>query len=323
MSDSATDERPLVVWTTVHPWIQGVVAEVCPDNFRYGFCDIDDPDQAAEWLPRADFLVTLKLAPAQVGLLGRCRLVMHNGVGYDAIDLDGLAARGIPVAVTPAMTPEGVAEHVFMLVLALSKQLPAVQATMRDGGWGMLGWREGSHNVAYKTLGIVGLGRIGKRVAHLAHAFGCQVVYTDIVEIDPELEERYGLRRMDLDTLLRESDIVTMHVPLTEATQGMIGAEQFAAMKRGAIYINASRGPVTDLAALHDAVVSGHLFGAGIDVFDPEPPPPDLPLLQLPNVICTPHIASGTVERQYAINRAQFANAQRVLDGLEPNDVVV
>ncbi len=318
-----SEQRPLVVWTTCHPWIQRVVDEVRPDHFDAAFCDLTDADQVAEWLPKADFLVCLTLTTEQAKLLKRCRLVMHNGVGYDGIDLDTLRAAGIPVAVTPAMTPEGVAEHVFMMVLALSKQLPAVQDTMRSGGWGMLGWREGSHNVAYKTMGIVGLGRIGKRVAHLAHAFGCRVLYTDIADADTQFDARYGLERVTLNELLAESDIVTMHVPLTDQTHRMIGAEQFERMKPGAIYINASRGPVTDLSALHDAIVSGHLFGAGVDVFDPEPPSPDLALLNMPNVICTPHIASGTVERQYAINTAQFANAQRVLDGLEPLDRIV
>lgn len=318
-----TDDRPLIVWTTVHPWIQEVVSELCPESFDVEFCDLNDPVAVADVLPRTDALICLTLTTEQANLLQRCKLVMHNGVGYDGIDLDTLQSMGIPVAVTPAMTPEGVAEHVFMMVLSLSKQLPAVSETMRGGGWGMLGWREGSHNVAYKTMGIVGLGRIGKRVAHLAHAFGCRVLYSDIVDVDPALEAQYELTRVSLDELLAQSDIVTMHVPLTELTNKMIGADQFAMMKPGAMYINASRGPVTDLDALYDAVVSGHLFGAGVDVFDPEPPPGDLPLLQLPNVICTPHIASGTVERQYAINQAQFANAQRVFAGQEPNDRII
>lgn len=318
-----TDDRPLIVWTTVHPWIQEVVEELRPEAFDVEFCDLSDPAQVADILPRTDALICLTLTTDQANLLQRCKLVMHNGVGYDGIDLATLESMGIPVAVTPAMTPEGVAEHVFMMVLSLSKQLPAVSDAMRSGGWGMLGWREGSHNVAYKTMGIVGLGRIGKRVAHLAHAFGCRVLYSDIVDIDPELEQRYELTKVSLDDLLSQSDIITMHVPLTEETNKMIGADQFALMKQGAMYINASRGPVTDLDALYDAIVSGHLFGAGVDVFDPEPPAPDLPLLQLPNVICTPHIASGTVERQYAINAAQFANAQRVLAGQDPNNRIV
>jgi len=308
------------VWTTCHPWIQEVVAEVQPDEFDVEFLDLNDADAVAATLPRVDALICLSLTTEQCRMLDRCKLVMHNGVGYDAIDIETLAEMGIPVAVTPVMTPEGVAEHALMLILALSKQLPAVQQSMKSGEWNMLGWREGSHNLSYKTLGIIGVGRIGKRIAHLAHAFGCRILYTDIVEAPEELAQAYGLERVERDVLIAQADIITLHVPLTDQTRSMFGAEEFASMKPGAIFINTSRGPTYDLEALVDSVESGHLFGAGVDVFDPEPPPGDHRVFSVMNIITTPHISSGTVERQYAINRAQFANAQRVLAGREPND---
>ena len=140
--------------------------------------------------------------------------------------------------------------------------------------------------------------------------------------VPKELEERLALKRVEFDTLLAEADIVTLHVPLTELTEGMMGATEFARMSPQSLFINTCRGRVYDMDALYDAVTSGHLLGAGIDVYHPEPPPIHHPILQLPNVICTPHIASGTVERQYAINRAQFANCQRVLAGKAPENVV-
>ncbi|MDG1088651.1 MAG: NAD(P)-dependent oxidoreductase [Acidimicrobiales bacterium] len=315
-----TDTKPLVVWTTCHPWIQEVVAEVQPDEFDVEFLDLNDADAVAATLPRVDALICLSLTTEQCRMLDRCKLVMHNGVGYDAIDIETLTEMGIPVAVTPVMTPEGVAEHALMLILALSKQLPAVQQSMKSGEWNMLGWREGSHNLSYKTLGIIGVGRIGKRIAHLAHAFGCRILYTDIVEAPAELVQAYGLERVERDVLIAQADIITLHVPLTDQTRSMFGAEEFASMKPGAIFINTSRGPTYDLEALVDSVESGHLFGAGVDVFDPEPPPGDHRVFSVMNIITTPHISSGTVERQYAINRAQFANAQRVFAGREPND---
>ena len=308
------------MWTTCHPWIQDVVADVQPDEFDVEFLDLNDADAVAATLPRVDALICLSLTTEQCRMPDRCKLVMHNGVGYDAIDIETLAEMGIPVAVTPVMTPEGVAEHALMLILALSKQLPAVQQSMKSGEWNMLGWREGSHNLSYKTLGIIGVGRIGKRIAHLAHAFGCRILYTDIVEAPEELAQAYGLERVERDVLIAQADIITLHVPLTDQTRGMFGAEEFASMKPGAIFINTSRGPTYDLEALVDSVESGHLFGAGVDVFDPEPPPGDHRVFSVMNIITTPHISSGTVERQYAINRAQFANAQRVLAGREPND---
>lgn len=315
-----TDTKPLVVWTTCHPWIQEVVAEVQPEEFDVEFLDLGDADAVAATLPRTDALICLSLTTEQCRMLERCKLVMHNGVGYDAIDIDTLAEMGIPVAVTPVMTPEGVAEHAIMLILALSKQLPAVQQSMKSGQWNMLAWRQGSHNLAYKTLGIIGVGRIGKRIAHLAHAFGCRILYTDIVEAPAELVQAYGMERVERDVLIAQSDIITLHVPLTDDTEAMFGAQQFAAMKPGALFINTSRGPTYDLDALVDSVESGHLLGAGVDVFDPEPPPGDHRVFSVMNIITTPHIASGTVERQYAINQAQFANVQQVLAGQEPND---
>lgn len=316
------DKRPLITFTTCHPWIQKVVAEVQPPEFDVRFLDLSDKAAAKQVLPKTDCLVCTSLSSAEALLLQKCKLVMHNGVGYDAIAVDTLHEMNIPVAVTPAMTPEGVAEHTFMLILALSKQLPAVQQSMRSGGWNMFGWREGSHNVAGKTLGIVGLGRIGKRVAHLAYAFGCHILYNDIAPMPAELEERLNLQRVDLDTLLTQSEIITLHVPLTEQTQGMIGAAEFAKMAPQTMFINTCRGQTYDLDALYEVVVSGHLLGAGIDVYHPEPPPTDHPIFQLPNVICTPHIASGTVERQYAINRAQFENCKRVLGGKRPLNLI-
>lgn len=308
------------MWTTCHPWIQEVVAEVQPEEFDVEFLDLGDADAVAATLPRTDALICLSLTTEQCRMLERCKLVMHNGVGYDAIDIDTLAEMGIPVAVTPVMTPEGVAEHAIMLILALSKQLPAVQQSMKSGQWNMLAWRQGSHNLAYKTLGIIGVGRIGKRIAHLAHAFGCRILYTDIVEAPAELVQAYGMERVERDVLIAQSDIITLHVPLTDDTEAMFGAQQFAAMKPGALFINTSRGPTYDLDALVDSVESGHLLGAGVDVFDPEPPPGDHRVFSVMNIITTPHIASGTVERQYAINQAQFANVQQVLAGQEPND---
>jgi len=312
--------KPLVVWTTLHPWIQRVVAEIQPADVEVEFLDLADEAAVASTLPRTDALVCLSLTTEQARLLERCKLVMHNGVGYDAIDVETLQDMGIPVAVTPQMTPEGVAEHVLMLVLALSKQLPAVQTSMQSGQWNMLGWREGSHNLSYKTVGIVGLGRIGRRLAHVLHAFDCRIIYADPRPAPVELVDAYALERVELDELVRRADIVSLHVPLTDQTRAMFGPAEFAAMKPGALFINTSRGPTYDLDALVAAVEQGHLFGAGIDVFDPEPPAPDHRMFSLPNIITTPHIASGTVERQYAINRAQFENAQRVFAGQEPND---
>lgn len=314
--------KHLVVFTTGHPWIKEVVAEVKPDHFEVEFLDLNDEARTAELLPQADFLVCIKLSPNQCRLLTRCKLVMHNGVGYDAIHQKTLAEMGIPLAVTPAMTAEGVSEHTLMMMLSLYKQAPAVRQSMLSGEWNMFGWRQNSHNLSYKTVGIIGLGRIGKRLARLLHAFNCTILYHDIVKIPAEFEAKYDLQRVDFTTILTRSDIVTLHVPLTDRTRNMMGPVEFGMMKQDAVFINTCRGETYDMDGLHQALTSRHLYGAGLDVFNPEPAKLDHPLFQMPNVVFSPHIASGTVERQYGINRAQFANCERVLRGLEPNDLV-
>lgn len=313
------------VYALSHPWVDGVIHEVAaqlaPDVDVVCY-DPADTAAAATHLPRADFVVCLKLSTEQVALLGRCRLVHHNGVGYDGIDRAALHARGIPLAITPALTAETVAEHTLMLILALNKQLVQVHASMQRGEFNLFGWRAESHTLFGKTVGIVGLGRIGRRVAELAHAFGCRVIYNDLVAAPAELATRLNLTRLSLEGVVAEADVLTVHVPLTELTRGMFGAAEFARMQPSALYINASRGATYDLDALYAALAAGNLRGAGLDVYQPEPPPANHPILQLPNVICTPHIASGTVERQYAIVTAQMENFLRVLRGEAPKEEI-
>ena len=316
---------PLAVYTITHPWVQSVVREVSAEiapEWDVIFLKPDDNQRAAEVLPKADALLCLKCSAEWIGMLDNCKLVQHNGVGYDGIDRDALHARGIPLAITPVGTAVGVAEHVFMLMLALSKQLLPVHKSLQNGTWEMMGWRANSTWVHQRTLGIVGLGRIGKQVAHLAHAFGTKTIYTDIVPMPAELEEQYELERVELDELIERSDIITVHVPLTDLTRGMFDSAEFARMKRDALFINASRGETYNMDALHDALVAGQLRGAGLDVFNPEPPNQH-PILYLDNVVATSHIASGTIERQYAITRAQFENFQRVLRGERPENEIV
>jgi phosphoglycerate dehydrogenase-like enzyme len=299
-----------------HPWVRELIQSLCPADIEVVFWDRSQPGQAEQVLPSADFVVCLSLSPAEAQLLEGCKLVMHNGVGFDGIATEVLKARHIPLALSPQLTPEGVSEHVFTLVLALLKNLVPVQADMRNGQFGMFQWRERGRGLAGKRFGIVGLGRIGKQVALLAHAFGCDVFYNDLVPAPAPLVQTLALTAVSLPELLEQSDIVTVHVPLTDLTRGMFSGPEFARMKSDALFINTSRGATYDLSALNEAIAAGHLAGAGLDVFSPEPPPPDHPIFAHPNVLTTPHMASGTIERQYAVNQAQFENCRRVLDGL-------
>jgi phosphoglycerate dehydrogenase-like enzyme len=316
-------ERAVALFNFADPWMREVIAEVAPPGFDVRF--IDNPADAGRLhglLPEADFLVTLELPAAWVPWLRRCRLVQHQGVGYDAIDVAALAAAGIPLGVTPEGTTVGVAEHTILLILALYKRLPEVHASLRRGEFDRLAWRPHCHFFAGKTLGVVGFGRIGQRVARLARAFDAPVIYSDVRPAPAAVEAELGARRRPFDDLLAEADVVTVHTPLTPETRGLFGAGEFARMRPGALFVNTARGGTYDMGALDEALRSGHLGGAGLDVFNPQPPPKDHPILRLPNVVLTPHMATGTVEAHREKARAQFANFERVLHGETPRNLV-
>lgn len=312
---------PHALFQISNPWIQSITRAHAPENITVDFFHPDDADLPQK-LAEADFLVTLRLDTAWVTHLNKCRLVQQQGVGYDSVDRQALHNADIPLAITPQGTPESVAEHTFMLILSLYRQTIRIQADMRAGEFGQFAWRERSDFAFGSTLGIIGLGRIGKRVAHLAHAFGLRILYNDLVPAPDDLRTRYKLEQVDFDTLLTQSDIITVHTPLTDRTRGFIGRAQIHRMKADAIFINTSRGGTYDMDALADIMASGHLRGAGLDVWHPEPPPPDHPILALDNVIATPHMASGGIKTQNIKAQSQFANMLRVLNGETPHNLV-
>ncbi len=243
------------------------------------------------------------------------RLIQTASRGYDAVDHAAAAEREIPVCnVLTAGHAGTVAEHTFALLLAVVKRIVEGDVAITRGGWptGAL-FGSGLSELAGKSLGIVGLGEIGKEVARRAHAFGMAVVYTDEVS-SPELEERYGMRQVGLEDLLRTADVVTLHVPLTADTNRLIAEHELSLMKPGAVLVNTSRGPTVDLDALAVFLHDGRLR-AGLDVFDPEPPPPDHPILSAPNVVRSPHIAGVTTESVRRVLEDAFANIQRLKRG--------
>lgn len=316
-------KRAVAVFNFQHPWVREMICQAAPAEFDVRF--LDDPADGAEVRQRlreADFLVTIELPGAWVPCLRRCQLVQLQGVGYDAVDVEALRRAGIPLAATPEGTVSGVAEHTILLILALYKRLTAVHASLRRGEFDRLGWRRQCHCFQGKTLGIVGFGRIGRRTATLARAFEASVVYTDIRPAPPEVEESLETRCLPLEQLLATADIVSVHTPLTPQTRGRFGAREFALLKQGALFLNTSRGETYDLDALYQALRTGRLSGAGLDVFHPQPPPADHPILQLDNVICTPHMATGTVEAHLEKAQAQFANFLRVLGGQQPENLI-
>lgn len=246
----------------------------------------------------------------------RLRFVQHQGVGYhDTVDTNALRERQIALAIAPGGTSVGVAEHTLMLMLAVGKRLSFIDAELRQGRWHSNDLRAESRQLGGATVGIVGLGRIGKELARLLTVFRTTVLYHDILEMPVELERELKVTRVPLDELLARSDFVTLHVPLTKETRHLINAESLKRMKRGAILINCARGPVVSEKALVDALASGHLAGAGLDVLEVEPPPEPTPLGRFRNVVLTPHNAPGTIEAMKLKMADIFANIERFRNG--------
>jgi glyoxylate reductase len=228
-------------------------------------------------------LLTDRIDRELLDRLPRLRAIANYAVGYDNIDLTATAARGIPVGNTPDVLTDATADLTFALLMATARRLPEALGTVGDGDW--LTWEPGRHlgaDVYGGTLGIIGMGRIGRAVAARARGFEMTVLTAgrDTTKTLAELLER--------------SDFVSLHCPLTPETHHLIDAEALSHMRRTAILINTARGPIVDQHALREALVAGTIAGAALDVTDPEPPPPDDPLLSAPNLIVAPHIGSAT-----------------------------
>ncbi|PDO87093.1 glyoxylate/hydroxypyruvate reductase GhrB [Kosakonia sacchari] len=237
-------------------------------------------------------------------------------VGYDNFDVDALNARKILLMHTPTVLTETVADTIMALVLSSARRVVEVAERVKVGEWTSgIGPDWFGVDVHHKTLGIIGMGRIGLALAQRAHfGFGMPILY-NARRHHTEAEERFQARYCNLDTLLKESDFVCLVLPLTDETHHLIGKKQFEMMKKSAIFINAGRGPVVDEAALIDALKNGEIHAAGLDVFEQEPLPVDSPLLSLPNVVALPHIGSATHETRYNMAECAVDNLIDALNG--------
>jgi phosphoglycerate dehydrogenase-like enzyme len=220
--------------------------------------------------------------------LPQLRIISRNGVGYDRIDVPAATRRGVAVTITPEGNHQAVAEHTMALLLAVTRSIVTSALETRQGIWR----RRGMHiPLRGKTLGIVGLGRIGRSVAVRAAAFGMRLVACEKFP-DARFVKKYDVELVDLDSLLRQADFVTLHTPMGPETSDIINRRTLGLMKRGSILINTARGGLVNEADLLEALRGGHLAGAGLDVLATEPPPADHPLLALENVVVSPHIAA-------------------------------
>ncbi len=232
-------------------------------------------------------------------LLPSLRLIARAGVGFDAIDVDAATRHGVLVTTTPDANADAVADLALALVLACLRRLPLGDRSVRAGGWRPDGL---GGDLAGATVGVVGLGRIGRKVVERLRGFGCRVLAHE-PQPDVEFCSRHGVRLLELDELLPQVDVLTLHAPLTPSTRGLIGADELASLKQTAILVNTARGGLVDEEALVAALREGALGGAALDVFAREPLPPDHPLRAFENVLLSPHVASytrGSVARMLA-----------------------
>ena len=287
----------------------------------------DPPDQPAVVAACADAHLVIgdkrhkhRIDRAVLEQMGSCMLIQQPAVGFDTIDHRAAAEYGIPVANAAGYNKESVADWTVMAMIAMIRRSFWGDRQLRAGRWGaadlmrqeMLGRELGA-----MTVGIIGLGNVGSSVARRLIAFGSRIVFADVVHRDFA-----GAEKVDLDTLLRVSDIICVHTPLDIDTGALIGGAAIAKMKRGSYLVNAARGPIVDEAALVDALRSGHLAGAGLDVYEVEPLPKNSPLRTLDNVVLAPHMGGATVEADARLIEVVGDNLLRVLDGQAPLNLV-
>lgn len=286
---------------------------------------VDGADALARALDTADGALgaSLRITPELLDRAPRLRAWSTISVGFDNFDVADLTRRGIVLAHTPDVLTEATADTVFALILASARRVVELAEYVKAGQWRQsIGESLYGTDVNGKTLGIVGLGRIGAAVARRAAlGFRMRVLYTNR-SANPEAEAQFGARRVELDELLATADFVCLQVPLSPDTRHLIGAREFAKMKQNAILVNASRGPVVDEAALIDALRAGTIRAAGLDVFEREPLAADSPLLSMNNVVALPHIGSATRETRHAMARCAAQNLVAALDGTLARNIV-
>jgi D-3-phosphoglycerate dehydrogenase len=251
----------------------------------------------------------------------KCKIIVAASVGFDHVDLKAASRRGIYVSNVPGYCAEEVADHTLGLLIAITRKILVLNKSTRAGKWDDWKAAEPVYRLRGRTLGIIGLGRIGTAVALRAKALGLNVIaYDPYVPIGKDAS--LGVKSVDFDLLLRTSDIISLHVPLTNETRHMIGGKDFEKMKSGVFIINTARGAIIDPTALVEALKAGKVAGAGVDVFEKEPPDPDDPLLKMDTVVATPHTAFLSVESQWDRQTMAVQEVRRILRNERPRSSV-
>ena len=307
------------------PVAQDIIRRIAPPELSLTFAE--KPDETTPGLvAQSDMVLCVSpVTEAMIASAPRLRLIHKWGIGVDKIDLAAADRHGVYVAITAGANASVIGEHTVMLMLSVLRQVAVADRTIRQGKWSTAELRPNSRRMAAETVGISGFGNIGRAVARLLQAFQVGIVYADPRAIVGSTDPNTGARCMTLQQLLGCSDIVTLHCPGGPGNRYVLNRGTIAAMKPGSVVINAARGESIDEEALVDALISGHLLGAGLDTFETEPLRADSRLRHLDNVVMTPHSAGGVLDHVEPMAAHAFANMMRMLRGerLPSADIIV
>lgn len=315
----------VLFFTSLAPELAHLLTQHAPADYQVAIHPHSLPiPEKTRLIQEADFLILFPgyIEDAVLRAGRRLKLIQLVSAGFDRFNLALCREMGIPVANNGGSNAIDVAEHTLALILGFYRRLVEMDRNVRmdppEQGWRAIDSGATTYTIYGKTVGIIGLGNIGRRVARLLRAFEADLLYYDPYPVPEAVERELGVRRMELADLLAQADVVTLHVPLNDQTRGLIGAAELARMKPTALLVNTCRGPVVDEAALAAALERGQIRGAALDVLEQEPPAPGNPLLRLPNVLLTPHTAGVTYDTWSRRGEFIFQNLQRVWQGQPP-----
>lgn len=304
-----------------------VVRTLKPAGFTLAFAQTNDSAEQLEMMHNADVVMAAGtfVTAEMIAQAPRLKLIQKWGIGVDKIDLEAAKRAGVTVAITAGATSIPVSEHTLMLMLATSRRLPLAHRSLQEGKWIASELRTVCAKLDGKTVGLFGFGNIARFVAKRLSGFDVTILYHSRTRLDPAIEQQFNVRYVDFDTLLSQSDILSLHAPLTEQTKHLFNAQTFSKMKRGAMLINTARGELIDETALVEALCAGQLSSAGLDTFEGEPPRADHPLLQMDQVVATPHSAGGVYDNVPHIVGHMFRNIERYFNkqALDAADLIV
>lgn len=300
---------------TLNEHMEKMILDMCPEEVDLRFLNPTLGKKGE--LKDADVLIvtTYYATKDVIASAPNVKLIQRTGVGLDMVDVAYAKERNIPISICKGFNSTSVAELAILDMLALYRHIIDLDNKGKKKEWHTLTYRHDSYEIVGKTVGVVGGGTIGKEVMKRLNAFGAEIIYYDVYPMAEEDEKQLKCRRVDLDELLENSDIITLHAPLLDSTRGMIGKEQLAKMKPNAILINTARGALVDPDALIEALQEKKIWGAAFDVFEPTEP---LFGVDLPNLIVTPHVGAATYDNYYRGYELCMENALRIGRGEEP-----